>query len=381
MHGTVSADPAQIQALSDLVNHAERILIVAGPRTPGGDFPQTLNAFAQATGAVILADPLSNLRFHSDVTVCGAYDSFIPAGVVPLNPDLVIQVGAPPASKMLEDFFSNTDLPAHILLTEDGTWTDPYHRLTHVFHADPSGMLRAVTSTLKTRASQSEWRGIWQAAEHAAWIALTAALAQTETFFDGAAVHALLEALPDDINLFVASSLSVRHVEQYGRPRTSELRIFCNRGASGIDGTIASALGVAAASERPTILLIGDVAMYHDLNSLLAAQRTKTRLITILLNNQGGGIFRRLPIVDFEPQFSDLFLTPTGLDFHKAADLFNVTYKRAETPATLVSQMRNALRAETSTLIEVQTHADEDLRLRKILVQRITAQLKSVSLP
>lgn len=105
-----------------------------------------------------------------------------------------------------------------------------------------------------------------------------------------------------------------------GAPKAQPLTVFGNRGASGIDGVTSTALGIAAASDDSLVLITGDVAFYHDMNGLLAIKQHDLNNVTIvLLNNNGGGIFRRLPIAKFEPEFTPLFLTPHDLGFQSCS--------------------------------------------------------------
>src|ERR1700735_1579294 len=90
--------------------------------------------------------------------------------------------------------------------------------------------------------------------------------------------------------------MPVRDIESFWPVRADPPRVLCNRGANGIDGTVSSAFGVAAAGQQPTVLLIGDVALAHDIGGLLAAPRLELRLTIVLLNNDGGGIFHFLPV-------------------------------------------------------------------------------------
>ncbi|MCB9006457.1 MAG: hypothetical protein H6656_03630 [Ardenticatenaceae bacterium] len=144
-------------------------------------------------------------------------------------------------------------------------------------------------------------------------------------WFDGAAVATLLAHLPENANLLIGNSLPIRHLDQYGRTQSKTLHIFGNRGASGIDGNIATGLGVATATKRPTFIVVGDVTALHDLNSLLLARQTPNATL-IVINNNGGGIFRRLPISQHEPPFTDRFLTPHGRTFAHAAAMFELDY-------------------------------------------------------
>ena len=102
--------------------------------------------------------------------------------------------------------------------------------------------------------------------------------------------------LPEQATLFVASSMPVRDIESFWPARADPPRVLCNRGANGIDGTVSSAFGAAAAGAGPVVLLIGDVALAHDIGGLLAARRLELELTIVLIDNGGGGIFDFLPV-------------------------------------------------------------------------------------
>ena len=120
--------------------------------------------------------------------------------------------------------------------------------------------------------------------------------------FDGAFVYDLIEALPDGAHLFVGNSLPIRHVDQFGKPSAKNIHVFGNRGASGIDGNISTALGIASQTGDPLVLLVGDITFYHDMNGLFAVKNLDLTNVTIvLMNNNGGGIFNRLPISGYDP--------------------------------------------------------------------------------
>src|SRR5262249_51206749 len=142
--------------------------------------------------------------------------------------------------------------------------------------------------------------------------------------------------LPPSATLFVSSSMPVRDIESFWPAREDPPRVLCNRGANGIDGVVSSAFGAAAARDGPVVLLIGDVALAHDLGGLLAAGRLGLALVIVLLDNHGGGIFDFLPLAraeiarapDEPDAAEDLYTqhiaTPTALDFEAAARLYGL---------------------------------------------------------
>ncbi len=343
-------------ALAATLRDARRGLIVCGPRCPGGDFPAAVAALAQALGFPILADPLSGLRFGPHVRqapVLGGYETFLAANQSDVPPpEVVLRFGAMPTSKHLHAYLEA--LPAETVqigVDAYGRWQDPTFSLHTLVQADPALLCRALPAVLTPRAADDAWLSAWLSAEAAAWEA-----EQQVAPPEGRVLAAVVAALPSEARLFVANSNPVRHLDQFVPPQAKPVRVFANRGASGIDGTVSSALGVAAASLHPTVLVTGDLTLYHDLNGLLALRRCGVQAQMVLIHNDGGGIFHRLPVAAHEPPFTDLFVTPHGLDFAPAAQMYGLRHRRVAVDE-VGAALRQALASEHSYLIEVRTDA------------------------
>ncbi len=364
LNAALAPTEAQIQRLVDVLNAAQRAAIVCGPRSSGGDFPAAVRALAAKAGAALFADALSGVRFGANGLA--GYDTYLSAQGRPEAPDAVIAFGAPPTSQALADYLTAATGP-RVMVTSDDVWQDPDHLTTDWLRAEPALLCRAADAAIVKQPASAWLTSHKRAAEDA-----RAALAEVrrETWFDGGAVAAVIEALPSDAQVFAASSLSVRNLDQFGTSGKS-LRVLGNRGASGIDGTVSSAFGLAASNpDAPTVLITGDLALYHDLNGLLAARRLGLKLIVVCINNNGGGIFHRLPVAQFDPPFEDLFVTPHGLTFEAAAQQFGLRYGRVTDEAGLQSQLEAALAADEGWLIEVSTDAQADLAARQRVIKR-----------
>jgi len=241
--------------------------------------------------------------------------------------------------------------------------------------ADETLTCRALAGRISR--GESDWTRQLLITEQHFWLA--ASISLHEEWFDVTAVAALVEALPDGANLFVGNSLPIRHVDQFAQPSVQRLRVFGNRGASGIDGVTSSALGVAAANRStPTVLLIGDISFYHDLNGLLAVQQQQLENVTIvLLNNDGGSIFRRLPIAGQEPAFTRLFLTPHGLDFAPVIRMYGLEHTQVNDQESLQNALSASITSHTPTVIEVRTDGARDEELRRALGRRIRTEIQN----
>jgi 2-succinyl-5-enolpyruvyl-6-hydroxy-3-cyclohexene-1-carboxylate synthase len=175
----------------------------------------------------------------------------------------------------------------------------------------------------------------------------------------------LATALPPGATLVVASSMPVRDVETFAPARDDPPRVLANRGANGIDGTVSTAFGVAAADDGPTVLLIGDVALAHDVGGLLAARRLGLPLVVVVLNNDGGGIFEFLPVAQERDAFEEHVATPHGLDLAHAAALYGCVLERPTDLAGLRAAVDAALGRAAVTLVEVRTDRAANLALHR----------------
>ncbi len=377
--GLVLPTAAQIETLASIIAAHADGWIVCGPSCPGGGFPAAVAALARAAGYPILADPLSGVRFHPETAavVTGGYDTFLMSGMPPTPaPAVVLRFGAVPTSRWLNEYLERIELAHRIHVRASGVWADDAHRTTLFIQADETALCQRLADNLaggRPLAVFPQEAAVWETFDQQADGAL----------FDGLLLADVVDSLPDDAALFVGNSLPVRHLDQFARPMPRRVRVLANRGASGIDGVVSSALGAAAAQpNQPLVLVIGDLSFYHDLNGLLAIRRCGIRnLIIVLLNNDGGGIFHRLPVKDFDPPFTDLFVTPHGLDFQHAAQLYGLAYQRAEERSAFRQALAGSLTTPGTQLIEVRTDAQQDLKRRAEIVQAVQDRLREMAHP
>ncbi|MDX1741069.1 MAG: thiamine pyrophosphate-dependent enzyme, partial [Rhodothermales bacterium] len=166
------------------------------------------------------------------------------------------------------------------------------------------------------------------------------------------------------------SSMPVRDVDSFSAP-SAGLNAFGNRGASGIDGTLATAFGIAAGRSAPVTVHLGDLALLHDLNSLALVRSSEIQIVIVVVNNDGGGIFSFLPIADFHDEFEDYFGTPHGLGFEAAARMFGLRYEAVNEAAAFADSYRAICDSGASGLIEVRTERTENRQLHEDLVEAV----------
>jgi len=174
--------------------------------------------------------------------------------------------------------------------------------------------------------------------------------------------------------------MPVRDLDAYGGAGHS-LRVYGNRGASGIDGIVSTVAGIAAGSDGPSPILavVGDVAFYHDMNGLFAVAQNRLDIVFIVINNDGGGIFHKLPIRDHEPEFTQYFATPHGLDFRHAAELYGIAYRYVDHPSGTGEALAEVLEGAGPRILEVRSDRDQNQRTREAVAEAVRRAVAALS--
>ncbi len=363
-------------------------MLVAGRHERDTPLGAAAAAFAAAAGWPLLADPMSGAR-RGEAAIAH-YDALLRVEglAAALSPDLVLRVGDLPVSKPLRGWLARLGDTPQIALDPEGAWQDPDAVASLSLALEPAEALSALTELrgLADGPSPAEpaWLARWRAADESAARAIEAALAPTG--LSEPVVAAELGAmLPARTSLFVASSMPVRDIETFWPAREDPPRVLCNRGANGIDGTVSSAFGAAAAIHEPgeeVVLLIGDVALAHDIGGLLSASRLGLKLTVVLVNNAGGGIFDFLPVSRApraggwsEQLYTRHVATPTGLDFARAAALYGLEYERVDGVPAFRAALERALDRPRSGIIEVPSERPRNVEVHRGVSDAVAAAL------
>jgi len=374
--GTPQLDDRELRQLAESVA-VDRGLIVAGPADPPGLDPEAITAFAHATGFPILADPLSGLRFggHTRVApVIGGYDGFVNTAMTAEwpDPEVVVRLGASPTSKSLRQYLAATEA-RQLVVDPAGAWREAEFTATDLVVAEPSRLCGQLSQLIRS-AGSAAWRSRWVDAD-TEQAAVSAEYA--ETLFEGGILSDVVSGLPDPSTLVVSNSMPVRDLDRFGEPTTKSITTVGNRGASGIDGIVSTALGAAHGTTDEVTLVIGDLAYYHDMNGLLALSRASVEATIVLLNNDGGGIFHKLPIADFEPPFTRQFKTPHGRDFEPTGELYGFEYARVDDREGFRETYAEAVASAGSHVIEVEIDAESSHEKRDSVSNKAVSQLHS----
>jgi 2-succinyl-5-enolpyruvyl-6-hydroxy-3-cyclohexene-1-carboxylate synthase len=387
--------------LSELVSASRRGVLLAGRHERGSDLGRAAATFALATGWPLLADPLSGAR-RGEAAIAH-YDALLRDEplAASLRPDLVLRVGDLPVSKPLRTWLAGLDGVRQVALDPEGAWQDPASVLCESLALEPASALFQLGESLAAHPGEGarpeeDWLASWRSADERAAEAIVGVLDGDDHLSEPRVAAELGVLLPAEATLFVASSMPVRDIETFWPVRADPPRVLCNRGANGIDGTISSAFGAAAhepgpvGGAGPVVLLIGDVALAHDIGGLLASTRLGLKLTIVLLDNGGGGIFDFLPVSgasvarasgrsderdaagapgradDDESLYTRHIATPTGLDFARAAALYGLEHRAVATTGELRAALERALSPEVgSTIVQVQSDRAENVRLHR----------------
>ena len=366
--------PEDQRSLEDAVASVRRGVVVAGRHERDTPLGQAAARFCAAAGWPLLADPLSRAR--RGAAAIAHYDALLrdEAFRERMRPDVVLRVGDLPTSKPLRTWLAGMPDVPQAAVDPEGVWQDPAAALCRTFALEPAAALAA----LPAPQSDPDWLVDWRSADERAAEAIRAAIGG-DALNEPLVAAELGVLLPEQATLFVASSMPVRDIETFWPVREDPPRVLCNRGANGIDGTVSSAFGAAAAGGAdgdPVVLLIGDVALAHDVGGLLAASRLDLKLTIVLLNNEGGGIFDFLPVAKAPlaleaGRYREHIATPTGLDFERACSLYGLGYERVDNAGALRAALERSLSVGSAGLIEVTSGRADNAALHRLICDAV----------
>ncbi|QVJ00216.1 2-succinyl-5-enolpyruvyl-6-hydroxy-3-cyclohexene-1-carboxylic-acid synthase [Nocardiopsis eucommiae] len=343
----------------------ERGVIVCGD----GDYdPVPFLALSEVTGWPLLAEPTSNARRAGAVST---YRQLLasPGFSEEHTPELVVSVGRPNLSRQVLAFLRRAD--RHVVVTA-GALGDPAASLANDF-SDPARTATDVVAAVAPPAGldwahprRTDWSRSWERAEAVARGVIDGLLDAEETLTEPRLARDLVSQLSEGSLLFAGASMPIRDLDATMGARCG-VRLVGNRGVSGIDGTVSTAIGAALAHQREgggqAFALLGDLAMLHDQNGLIIGPgEPRPDLAIIVVNNDGGGIFSGLEQAG-HPDFERVFGTPHGVSMERVAAVADLPYTRVE----WATDLPKALLGEGPRMVEVRTTRAGSAALRRRL--------------
>ncbi len=329
----------------------------------------------------IFADSLSQAKVLQVPNIINHYDSFIANDNLSIQPDLIIHFGGRIISKRLQSFIEHSVLSNHtkyIVINANSHRQDQAHIVYNKIVSD----IGSFATSLEQINIQSDVEYLSKLSQISATAnsVIRLCINSDEYISEVALPNLLLDIIPNESNLFIGNSMSIRDFDSYSFRTCSSpdfnLHIAANRGASGIDGIIASAVGFGIGHKGLTTVLLGDLSAFHDLNSLFLVANSIQKLIIIIVNNNGGGIFHFLP-VRTQNNFEKYFATPLNINFKSAAELFRLNYSIATAKSTFTEAYQKALTSNTSTIIEVLSNRDSNHKLHQKIIKSINNSIET----
>ena len=364
--GRSSLNKEQVAQITADLQKLRRGIIICGPQNDLA-FPSQLTKLANQLGFPILADPLSQMRCgpHDRRLIIDCYETFLSSEklVAALEPEVILRFGATPTSKALLTYIKHHHR-AHQLLIQETDWPDPSHLTTNMVQANPSQVVTELTKGVVTTPDKG-WIERWLAVAATTRASITQQLALIDEMFEGKIFAELAGLIPTKGVLFAGNSMPVRYLDSFYPSTSQQIRFLANRGASGIDGVVSTALGASAVLQDPTFLVVGDLSFYHDMNGLLAAKQYPLNATIIVANNNGGGIFSFLPQREYPQTFEKYFATPHGLTFESSARLYSLTYSKITSWQEFRTSISKNLGGSRTTILEVPGDRERNLEFHR----------------
>ena len=369
----VSAE--SIVSIVELIKDKKRGVIVCGEIKTEEERLAILK-LANQLQVPILADVLSNLRKNEAVNefVISTYDTILKDDEVKesLRPEFIIRFGSMPVSKPYLQWITDFTPEIHIVVDEDLGFREPTGIETTVVYSEPVKFIEKILAIKEEFDFCQKWSRLWMRLDEEVRSILTTT---NNELTEGTTALVLAEKSQNGDLIFVGNSMPIRDMDTFYLPAKTSVEIIANRGANGIDGVIATAIGVAATDQKLT-LLIGDISFLHDYTSLFIARQYNIPIRVVVVNNNGGGIFSFLPQANEKKHFEALFGTPFSPPIEELAKAVGGNYVQPKTVDELSEILAQPIKQ--IEIVEVITDREENVSWHKRKWQEATKKIKLI---
>lgn len=357
-----------------LIKKSNKPIIHCGWDNFSPDFYSNLVKFSIKNKIPLFVDGTSELRFikKNNISIIVNHNAFIEN--IKKEPDLIIQFGnAPTSQKMLK--YINEFKAQRILINQYGDLKDPSVKKGKLFTIDPTDLLLKLNEQTFPNKIKNDWFNQILTIDKQCEFKKNKIINISSFGLEPRIIPEILKLIPDNSNLFISNSLPIRDFDLFASKKQKNIKIYTNRGASGIDGIISTASGIASQSKFNTYLLIGDLAFYHNISALSTINEMNISLTIILINNNGGGIFNSLPIAE-ESNFEKYFITAQNLEFGKIVKAFGGNYYFSKTWNSFKSFFNKSTFEKSFSVIELKTNPKKSVELRKKYLSKIKESIE-----
>ncbi len=353
-----------------------RILVVAGQGDVEADQIELLINFSQKHNVPFAGDILSNLHSiemlvrHTDLFLGYAPDSVKKT----LQPDLLITFGKSILSKNLKVFLRNYIPKQHWHIQEAGVVADSFQHVTHIFRTKPESFFHYLNTFPQSEGfsnqKQNNYNKLWEVEERRALRSLQKFFPQND-LGEFELINEVIQHLPKNSSLHLANSMSVRYANFIGLNGNKEVKVFSNRGTSGIDGCTSTAVGHSLSNTNLNFLITGDLAFFYDRNAFWH-NYSLPNLRIVVINNHGGIIFKMIDGPGSLPESDEYFATHQRLNAKKLCEEFGFDYLRLDNKRKLKNLLKDFFESAGKTkIIELESESSLNKSIFENLKQKI----------
>ncbi|MFT7898351.1 2-succinyl-5-enolpyruvyl-6-hydroxy-3-cyclohexene-1-carboxylic-acid synthase [Tenacibaculum ascidiaceicola] len=311
--------PINLDELIPVWNSSIKKMILVGSHFPDTELQKILNVYSEDTSVLVLTETTSNIYHPKFInSIDKLISKLTEEEYKELQPEVLITLGGMVISKRIKQFLRKLQ-PKHHWHVDELKAMDTYHCLSEFLQINPVPFLTSLSKEKKN--VESNYQQAWLQEKEERAIKHEEYLKSCE-YSDLKSFEVILESIPDNSQVQISNSSIIRYSQLFEVNPT--LKVFCNRGTSGIDGSTSTAVGAAYASENQTIFITGDLSFFYDSNALWNTNIPKNFRI-IILNNAGGGIFRYIP-GPLTTNATEYFETPHGLTAEHLSKMYGFEY-------------------------------------------------------
>ncbi len=361
-----SIDTSTLQQLIQLFNQSEKVVLLSGQNNDNIELNTAVSKFSASHKIPVWAEPISNIHCKNsiqniDIILSGETEQ------EKLTPDLLITFGQSVLSKSLKSFLRKYKPKYHWHIDPSGEGADTYQCLTHIIPVKPISFF----DTFKGEAKNDEWLNNWIGMDMKGLTFLKNFFPSQSKFSEFEAAFEVIKNLPPENILHLSNSMPVRYVNYLGSFIKSATTVRANRGTSGIDGVLSTAVGNALGTDKLVFLLTGDLAFFYDRNAFWN-NYLPDNLRIVLLNNHGGGIFNMIDGPKNLKEASEYFITRQNLKANNIANEFNLEYLYSNDRESLNAALPVLLTSSgKSKILEIETSIDNNTEIFNFFKQQI----------
>lgn len=363
------SESKRIYKIEEIIGLNEKGIIVVGPKEYDRVFVSKVKMLSRITGYPILADGASHLRFKSsdsDKNVCCNYNAYLRSKKLrdSYKPTIVFQFGRTVTSVFLQNYIGNSNT-FKFIINEYGDLFGSQKK-SKVLKINPITFCDVLIRVLQESnfERKNNWVKTFIKAETLAEEIKADLLEESNIKIEPKIFSELISVVPSNTKIMVGNSLPIRDFDNFVGKTNKNLKLYFNRGASGIDGVTSTALGIASI-EKPTILITGDLSFIHDLNALLPAKKYSIPLVVVLINNNGSGIFEMLPVSSEKKLFTTFFKTPHNLNISALVKSYGLEHHPIKNTKDFQNKLKSSLLKRSPTVLEIKTDSSRSKKMRK----------------